>query len=235
MFGSSKRGDEGSWMSLSDMMTVLMLLFLIISVAVALTASTRLSKFREVLAAFIQEEEKLCRELDDKLSTKFLVSDLEVECNPIRVIFTNPKYEFEKGKWTLTQEFEVALKKFFPIYMETIDNSKLRNLVDEIRIEGHTDSDGPYMYNMGLSQQRAKEVLNLAIELPELRKSENYFLWSRSLLTANGLSFSRRLSNEGKIMRYPSKAIENKDRSRRVEVKLRTKSKEVLIALQKNT
>ena len=88
---------------------------------------------------------------------------MEVECNPKRVIYNNPKYEYEKGKWTLTQEIEVALKKFFPIYMETIDNSKLRNLVDEIRIEGHTDSDGPYMYNMGLSQQRAKEVLNLAI------------------------------------------------------------------------
>lgn len=234
MFGPSKRGDEGNWMSLSDMMTVLMLLFLIISVAVALTASTRLSKFQETLAAFLDAEEKLCQELDDRLSNKFRDEDLEVECNPIRVIFTNPKYEFEKGRWELTQEFELALKKFFPVYMETIDNSVLRDLVDEIRIEGHTDSDGPYMYNMGLSQQRAKEVLNLAIELPELRKSENYFLWSRSLLTANGLSFSRRLSNEGKIIRYPSQEIENKDRSRRVEVKLRTKSKEVLMLLQKN-
>ena len=203
MFGHSKRGDEGSWMSLSDMMTVLMLLFLIISVTVALTASTRLSKFREILAAFIDEEERLCQELDDKLSTKFLVSDLEVECNPIRVIFTNPKYEFEKGKWELSSEFEVALKKFFPIYMETIDESKLRDLVDEIRIEGHTDSDGPYMYNMQLSQQRAKEVLNLAIALPELGKSEDYFLWSRSLLTANGLSFSRTLSVEGEVLKYP--------------------------------
>ena len=235
MFGQGKRSDEGSWMSLSDMMTVLMLLFLIISVTVALTASTRLSKFREVLSAFIQEEERLCEELEKRLTSRFRPNDLQVECNPIRVIFTNPKYEFEKGEWQLTPQFTSALQKFFPIYMETIDKSKLRDLVDEIRIEGHTDSDGPYMYNMGLSQSRAKEVLNLAIGLPELRISEPYFLWSRSLLTANGLSFSRRLSEDGIEMRYPAKGVEDKDRSRRVEVKLRTKSKEVLIALQKNT
>ena len=172
-------------------MTVLMLLFLIISVTVALTASTRLSKFREILSAFIEEEEKLCQELEDKLSTKFLVSDLVIECNPIRVIFTNPKYEFEKGRWELTPEFQVALRKFFPIYMETIDVSKLRDLVDEIRIEGHTDSDGRYMYNMNLSQQRAKEVLNLAIQLPELKKAERLLPLVRSLLTANGLSFKK--------------------------------------------
>ena len=62
--------------------------------------------------------------------------------------------------------------------------------MDEIRIEGHTDSDGGYIYNMKLSQNRARTVLGFAIGLPELNINRNYFEWSRSLLTANGLALA---------------------------------------------
>ena len=215
------------------MMTVLMVLFLIISVTIAVTSSTRLNKFKGVIEYVTSQEELLCQNLEDNLFKKFSRRDLQIECNPIRIIFTNPNYEFEKNSDKLTEDFERALRIFFPIYLQTVDKWELRGLVDEIRIEGHTDSDGSYMYNMELSQDRARNVLNFVIELPKLKKSEAYFQWSKSLLTANGLSYSRRLNQSGDVMRFPFKGEENKDRSRRVEVKLRTNTKEVLLALQK--
>jgi outer membrane protein OmpA-like peptidoglycan-associated protein len=235
MFQKSKNNEDGGWLSLSDMMTVLMVLFLIISVTIAVTSTTRLAKMRGVLSYVTKQEDLLCEQLEDNLRSRFAERDLQIECNPIRIIFTNPNYEFGKNSYELTTEFQRALEVFFPIYLKTVDEWELRDLVDEIRIEGHTDSDGGYIYNMKLSQNRARNVLDFAIKLPELSKSASYFEWSRSLLTANGLSFNRRLNQNGEIMRYPFQGIENKDRSRRVEVKLRTNTKEVLMALQKQT
>lgn len=235
MFHRSKSSEDGGWLSLSDMMTVLMVLFLIISVTIAVTSSTRLNKFKRVLEYVTSQEDLLCQNLEDNLLKNFSKRDLEIECNPIRIIFTNPNYEFEKNSDKLTADFKQALEIFFPIYLQTVDKWELRDLVDEIRIEGHTDSDGLYIYNMKLSQNRARNVLNFAIKLPKLKKSEAYFQWSRSLLTANGLSYSRRLNQAGEVMRFPFTGEENKDRSRRVEVKLRTNTKEVLLALQKRT
>ena len=235
MFHRSKSSEDGGWLSLSDMMTVLMVLFLIISVTIAVTSTSRLAKMTGVLSYVTKQEDLLCQNLEDNLLKKFSKRDLEIECNPIRIIFTNPNYEFEKNSNQLTSDFERALEIFFPIYLQTVNKWELRDLVDEIRIEGHTDSDGRYIYNMELSQDRARNVLSFAITLPELKKSEAHFQWSKSLLTANGLSYSRRLDQGGKVMRFPFKGEENKDRSRRVEVKLRTNTKEVLLALQKRT
>ena len=52
----------------------------------------------------------------------------------------------------------------------------LRDLIDEIRIEGHTDSDGPpppnnsYMYNMKLVTRARKSSFRFSNSLPELKK-----------------------------------------------------------------
>ena len=232
MFHARRKDDDSGWMSLSDMMTVLMVLFLIISVTIAVSATTSLQNMRSLVYYITEQEQILCEELEQNLQSEFQERDLQVECNPIRIIFTNPNYEFAKNSDTLTPAFERALSIFFPIYLDTIDRSELRDLIDEIRIEGHTDSDGDYIYNMSLSQDRARNVLSFAINLPKLNSTDQYFQWSRSLLTANGLSFSRRLNQDGKVMEFPYTGVENKDRSRRVEVKLRTKSKELLMALQ---
>jgi len=232
MFHKLKSSDDGGWLSLSDMMTVLMVLFLIISVTIAVTSTNRLANIERLLSTVAEQEEILCQNLEDNLYKDFLKRDLKIKCNPIRIIFTNPNYEFEKNSYELTTSFKNALEKFFPIYLQTVREWEPHTLVDEIRIEGHTDSDGPYIHNMELSQDRARNVLNFAIKLPELNESEAYFEWSKSLLTANGLSYSRRLNQSGEIMQFPFKDKENKGRSRRVEVKLRTKTKELFMALQ---
>ena len=110
-------------------------------------------------------------------------------------------------------------------------------MIDEVRIEGHTDSAGKpgtstnkkYMYNMGLSQRRSKEVLEFVFNekyLPSLKEKHQ---WMRDTLTANGLSFSRRLNTNKQPYDYQdSKQFEDKKASRRIEIKLRTKARELI-------
>ena len=215
MFKKIDKSEETTWLSLSDMMTVLMVLFMILAIFIALNATRTLSKVIGVVDTFIESENQLCDELKDKLFKNFNKSDLKISCEPIRITFINEKYKFEHNKHELNEEFKKTLTKFFPIYLDIINDWKLVNLqgetinlssmIDEVRIEGHTDSAGKpgtstnskYIYNMGLSQRRSKEVLNFVFNLKSLKSKSK---WMRDTMTANGLSFSRRLNTNAELL-----------------------------------
>ena len=172
---------------------------------------------------------------------------MKISCEPIRITFINEKYKFEHDKHDLNPDFQRTLRKFFPIYLEIIKNWNYVNLegktidlssmIDEVRIEGHTDSAGAqssvnskYMYNMGLSQRRSREVLNFVFKLETLRSNNQ---WMRDTLTANGLSFSRRLNTNAEPYDYKDPdQLEDKKASRRIEIKLRTKARELIKELR---
>lgn len=248
MFRKETKSEETTWLSLSDMMTVLMVLFMILAIFIALNATKTLSKVIGVVDMFIENENKLCEELKDELFTKFNRNDLKISCEPIRITFINEKYKFEHDRHELNEEFKATLRKFFPIYLDIINDWEFVNLqgeiidltpmIDEVRIEGHTDSAGApgtsinskYIYNMGLSQRRSKEVLNFVFNLKSLKKRSK---WMRDTMTANGLSFSRRLNTKEELFDDSEKdQIENKRASRRIEIKLRTKARELIKELR---
>jgi len=248
MFKIKNNTDENTWLSLSDMMTMLFVLFLILAIFIASHATKSLQKFTEVLDRFVTSENMLCKKLKKNLFIRFDKQDLQISCEPIRITFINDNYKFEHGKHELPQEFKETLNKFFPIYLDIVSSWNFENkngkkidmskFIDEVRIEGHTDSAGTsgpldnnnYIYNMGLSQRRSKEVVQFAFTIKDL---ENKHQWMRDKLTANGLSFSRRLNNNNELLDYnDSKQIENKKASRRIEIKLRTKARELITQLR---
>ena len=133
---------------------------------------------------------------------------------------------FDSGRPDVKQEFKNVLNEFFPKYLRIIANPKYRDSIEEIRIEGHTDSNGGYMLNVGLSQERAKNVLdyclNMAGQDPELKEMMG---WAQYKITANGLSYSHPILN--------ADGSENKDLSRRVEFKVRTNAEAQLEEIAK--
>lgn len=251
MFTKKNKSDETTWLSLSDMMTVLMVLFMILAIFIALEANKTLSRVIGVLDSFIENENQLCKKLKDELYIEFNKSDLKISCEPIRITFINEKYKFEHNKHTLNKDFKATLRKFFPIYLKIINNWNyvnikgekidLSTMIDEIRIEGHTDSAGKpgtstnkkYMYNMGLSQRRSRAVLDFVFDKKELPSLMPKYQWMRDTLTANGLSFSRRLNTNAEPYDYNDKnQVEDKKASRRIEIKLRTKARELIKELR---
>ena len=248
MFKKINKSEETTWLSLSDMMTVLMVLFMILAIFIALNATNTVNSIMTPISSFIKNENKLCKKLKDELYFKFSKSDLKISCEPIRITFINEKYKFEHDRHELNRSFQETLSKFFPIYLEIINdwhfiNSEgkkidLSTLIDEVRIEGHTDSAGApgtsinskYIYNMGLSQRRSKEVLNFVFNIKSLKSRSK---WMRETMTANGLSFSRRLNTN--LEPFDDKDLnqfENKKASRRIEIKIRTKARELIKQLR---
>ena len=111
------------------------------------------------------------------------------------------------------------LTEFFPRYMSILLSEEFRDFISEIIIEGHTDTSGGYLLNLGLSQRRALSVATfclednnnvLGIDTEELRK----------IITANGRSYSDPI--------YDENGDVNMAASRRVEFKFRLKDEDMI-------
>lgn len=127
---------------------------------------------------------------------------------------------FDKGSAVLKEEAKTELKKAFEEYIGTlVTNTKIKPHLDKIIIEGHTDSDGGYLYNLDLSQRRAFAVMHYLLTL-DIAKKYNL----KPLLIASGRSYLDAIKVNG---------IEDKDASRRIEIKFRLKNEDAMHEIEK--
>jgi len=127
---------------------------------------------------------------------------------------------FGSGEDTLKPEAKVSLKKAFEEYIGTLVNDPgIRPHLDKIIIEGHTDSVGSYIYNLNLSQKRALAVMEYLLTL-EFTQKHNI----RPLMTASGRAYIDIIKVNG---------VEDKEASRRIEIKFRLKNEDAINEIEK--
>ena len=178
-----------------------------------------------LLAAQQQEIDKLIglrsriiEELRDELRGAGL--DAVVDKNTGAIAFTGAVL-FDSNQNTLKESGKQLLNAFIPVYVRTLMSEENEGYVGEIIIEGHTDTDGTYLHNLGLSQERALAVAQycLAGEMPGLTHQEKLML--QSILTANGRSFADPV--------YKADGVTvDKEASRRVVFKFRMKDSDMI-------
>jgi chemotaxis protein MotB len=127
---------------------------------------------------------------------------------------------FDKGSAVLKDEAKTELKQSFEEYIGAlVTNSKIRPHLDRIIIEGHTDSDGGYLYNLDLSQKRAFAVMHFLLIL-DFAKENNI----KPLMIASGRAYLDAVTVDG---------VEDKDASRRIEIKFRLKNEDAMHEIEK--
>ncbi len=127
---------------------------------------------------------------------------------------------FDKGSAVLKAEAETELKQAFEEYIGAlVTNTKIKPHLDRIIIEGHTDSDGGYLYNLNLSQKRAFAVMNFLLTL-DFAKEHNI----KPLMIASGRAYLDTIKVDG---------VEDKDASRRIEIKFRLKNEDAMHEIEK--
>ena len=127
---------------------------------------------------------------------------------------------FDKGSAQLKDGAKSQLKSNFIEYVDTlISNKNISEHLDKIIIEGHTDSDGGYLYNLGLSQKRAYAVMNYLLTLDYIKKNN-----IKTKLVASGRSYLDAIKIDG---------VEDKDASRRIEVKFRLKNEDAMYEIER--
>lgn len=224
-----KKGNkpaDTTFVSLSDVMTGLMIIFLFIAVSYMVEVKKKDAQIDEVLIAYAQTKEDLYQEIHNELGQNFQNWQVEFD-KDLSVKFINPDILFASGSSEINPYFSQILNDFLPRYFQILSQEKYKGKIAEIRIEGHTDDTPTYHYgkdayigNVVLSQMRSASVLDFFRNtdyfknLDENKKTELEFL-----LTANGLSYGRALDDDKKMAFYTAKSI-NRNFSRRVEFKI---------------
>lgn len=98
-------------------------------------------------------------------------------------IIINESMVFAYNSYKLKPEAEVLLSQLAKSFEKVLDNTEVRENIDAISIDGHTDSSGGSEYNRELSTRRATEVVNyLMSSNPNLEKKYGRYF------AANGFS-----------------------------------------------
>ena len=233
--------QEDHWIPLSDLMTGLMMIFMLVSIVFMLQLKrdeARIVKAQNRVKDVVLHYTDLRAELyqDLKLQFKDDIGKWHASITPdLRIRFQEPSVQFDTGSTVVKDSFKAILSSFFPRYVHILRSPKYRNAIEEIRIEGHTSSiwkgltpEQAYYQNMQLSQERTRAVLMYVFGLPPVRKRAT-LKWLITHVTANGLSSSHLL--------YLPNGSENIIGSQRVEFSVRTSAekqlKKILKALSK--
>lgn len=224
---------DNFWIPYADLMTVLMVVFLFISIAYMGLLQFQKNEQDKIFKDYRETKESLYKDLNKEFKDDFKKWDLELD-KDLTIKFTNPQVLFKSGASDITPKFQEILTKFFPKYLSIVLQEKYKDKIAEIRIEGHTDNiaihetDDPYIDNIKLSQDRSRNVLQFLRKLPyykNLSQVEEQVL--QFWITANGLSYGRTLDKNKKLT-YISKNKIDIEKSRRVEFRIVTTS-EILV------
>ncbi|EHO11881.1 MULTISPECIES: OmpA/MotB family protein [Myroides] len=236
MSGTKK---DSHWIPLADLMTVLMVIFLFMSISYMALIEKRQKEQNQIFKDYEESKVSLYNELNETFKKDFAKWDLKLD-NDLSIKFTNPQVLFPTGKSDITQHFQVILSDFLPKYLSVVLQEKYKDKIAEIRIEGHTDTkpigltNDPYIDNMKLSQDRGRNVLaflrsqSFFMNLLPTEKERLQF-W----LTANGLSYGRTVDKNYKLVFESNQSIDD-DKSRRVEFRIVTTSEAIINEALKN-
>lgn len=243
---SAQKGEH--WIPLSDLMTGLMLLFLLIAIifmlrveqdSVALKkarnaaeiqaqiAETQAERLKRVAVLYNDTREQLYFDLLKEFETDLPKWQAELG-KDLAIRFEEPEGQFPTGSSVLQKKFTAILDAFIPRYIHILASEKYKSSIEEIRIEGHTSSQwrpgyserDAYLENMRLSQERTRTTLQYILAIPEIGQLQG---WVKDKITANGLSSSR--------LRFLPNGSEDQKGSQRVEIRVRLNADDRLQSL----
>ena len=79
-------------------------------------------------------------------------------------IIINESLVFDYDSYYIKEDGKKLLKQFAVAFEKILDDGGIRNSIDAVNIEGHTDDTGDSEYNRELSTKRATVVLNYLME-----------------------------------------------------------------------
>jgi outer membrane protein OmpA-like peptidoglycan-associated protein len=219
-----RNAEEGEWISISDLMAGLMIIFLFIAISFIKPILQTNERIESIVVAWKGSEEDIYKALREEFRQDLQRWNAEIVKESLTVRFKGPDILFDQRKADLKPQFRAILDDFFPRYTAILRG--FAGSIREIRIEGHTSSewsdlvstDGAYFLNMELSQERTRAVLQYVLLLPRIASNKD---WLRALMTANGLSSSQVIRDKT--------GTEDPVRSRRVEFSIRTDAKEQMV------
>ena len=185
--------EQNFSLSISDLMSAMLFIFILLLSGTMLQLKEKEQKLAQVSESYEDVKQNIVIGLKSEFGSDFEKWGVEIVDSTLCVRFQKESTHFAWNSDELKDEFKDILKDFFLRYIGLVyDDKDIRKHIKEIRIEGHTSSEGEYFSNMDLSQRRAREVLEYCYDLI---KDEGKLDWIEKKFTANGMSSSHPILN----------------------------------------
>lgn len=209
------RSGGGISSSMTDLMTSLAVIFILLLVASLNNAQQEGEQTRNNILLKLQE--KLSKELAEYKDQGFqLTQDPK---DPLGLIIVVPEglLNFEVNRADIPAPGVEFLSRITPKLSETVCSDEFRPEMNSIVIEGHTDRTGTDELNLPLSQARSMSVVSESLQILKRNQSVSRLCFL-DLVSATGRGSVEPLLDSG--------GSENFARSRRVVFKIRVRSLE---------
>lgn len=199
--------EKPFWISFSDLMTALMVLFLV-AMAVALMGVTQGLRKMEESRKDREETIQSCIADIAQIAQKPEFQGVKVRGQTIDF---GPLAEFRKNGHELSPQRMAFLRAFVPQVLEVARHPHCQQWLKRLVVEGFASQEGAYLYNLNLSLARSQRVLCVLLDAsaPDAPSQDDRRL-IRQLFLVGGSSFNAAI-------------LDNPEKSRRVELRLEFK------------
>jgi outer membrane protein OmpA-like peptidoglycan-associated protein len=187
--GSKSEAEKPFWISYADLMTALMVLFLVTMTVTLLAVTKQVSEAERLKAQRDKDISELLRKVEVAAS-KYPGIKVDRERN---VIDFGDKAHFEKNSSGLKPEQARLLRAFVPEVLAIARDPLGQKWLKQIVVEGFASPEGDYLYNLNLSLQRSQRVLCVLLTKPyedERAMTTNELEQVRDLFLVGGYSFN---------------------------------------------
>jgi hypothetical protein len=110
--------EEGHWLSVTDLMAGLMVIFLLISVALMNRTDIEKRAIERIAVKISEKEIEIHRALAEEFAVDFERWEISFdEERPLVIDFNAERYKFTKGLSALPEQLTIVLGEFFPRYL----------------------------------------------------------------------------------------------------------------------
>ncbi len=192
--GGRDEAEKPFWISFSDLMSALMVLFLVVMGVALLAVTKKVTDQERREKQYRQDVEELFRRFEEAARNH---EGIRVDSQR-GVIDFGDRAKFAFGKYSLDEDQESGVRGFVPTMLSLAEDELGRRVLKRYVVEGYTDRTGTYLSNLNLSLQRSQRVLcGMFSSTGDLLLSESQKAQVRDLFLVGGYSFnSARLSDE---------------------------------------
>jgi outer membrane protein OmpA-like peptidoglycan-associated protein len=197
-----QEGESPFWISFADLMSALMVLFLVVMAVTLVVVAQSIPK----TAAESIERRDAVNKIMKMLGKELQAIGAKVDPNTQRITLED-KVKFELDNDAVSPSAAQYLRRLVPVLLHASDTPEGRRWLRNVVVEGYTSDEGTYLLNLQLSLDRSRSVVCAlfqgeetgdALSSAQLRKVQELFL-------VGGYSF-----NSMKLDRENSRRVEFK-------------------------
>lgn len=178
--GGRGEGESPFWISFSDLMSALMVLFLVV-MAITLVSVTQ--SIDEATRGAIERGKDISK-IMTLIAEDPKSAGVGVDQQNYRIDL-GKQVRFDSASYTISVPAAQFLRSYIPVLLKAKDTPEGQRWMRSVVVEGYTDEDGTYLYNLQLSLNRSRSVVcslfqgtgsEDGLSADQLRKVEELFL-----------------------------------------------------------